>query len=168
MPLAGFYTGYRTTVRAPSELITAIEIPAPGAGEVLKVRKVAKRYDQDISSVCVALRATVGKGVLRGVRVAFGGMAATPARALAVEQLLEGLPPDTGLRARLAEALAPGGTALVVANRTLPYEADLDALGSLRTLREERGYKLLSLRRSSRSGSSKRRYRPGSRSSGRV
>lgn len=69
------------------------------------------------------------------------------------------LTPARQMFRRLGEALAPGGRALVVANHTLPYEHDLSQLGSLRTLRNERGYKLLWLRRRSRPASSKRRRR---------
>ena len=62
--------------------------------------------------------------------------------------------------------LKPGSRALLVANRTLPYERPLEELGKLETLRGERGYKLLSLKRSARSSGSRGRRSPGSRSSG--
>jgi 16S rRNA (guanine1207-N2)-methyltransferase len=44
-----------------------------------------------------------------------------------------------------AAALAPGGRLLVVANRKLPYEADLARLGSLSCLAQEGGFKVLAL-----------------------
>ena len=44
-------------------------------------------------------------------------------------------------------ALAPEGRLLVVANRQLPYEADLAALGRLEVMTQQGGFKLLSLRR---------------------
>jgi 16S rRNA (guanine1207-N2)-methyltransferase len=62
--------------------------------------------------------------------------------------------------------LRPGRRALLVANQTLPYEGPLEEIGDLETLRSERGYKLLSLRRSARSSRSRGRRSPGSRSSG--
>ena len=46
---------------------------------------------------------------------------------------------------RLGQAIAGGGRALVVANRTLPYEARPDRLGRLASLAVGRGYKLLRL-----------------------
>jgi 16S rRNA (guanine1207-N2)-methyltransferase len=46
-----------------------------------------------------------------------------------------------------AAALVPGGRLLVVANRQLPYEADLAALGRLETLAQQGGFKLLALTR---------------------
>ena len=62
--------------------------------------------------------------------------------------------------------IKPGSRALLVANRTLPYERHLEEIGQLETLRGERGYKLLSLKRSARSSRSSGRKSPGSRSSG--
>lgn len=44
-------------------------------------------------------------------------------------------------------ALAPEGLALIVANRTLPYERVLRGLGTLKTLKDTRNFKVLSLRR---------------------
>jgi 16S rRNA (guanine1207-N2)-methyltransferase len=63
--------------------------------------------------------------------------------------------------------LRPSGRALVVANRTLPYEEPLARLGPVETLAAARGYKLLSLKRSARSSGSRGRSSPGPRSSGR-
>ncbi|MCP4908699.1 MAG: class I SAM-dependent methyltransferase [bacterium] len=58
------------------------------------------------------------------------------------------------------------GRALLVANRTLPYETPLERVGVLDTLQSARGYKLLSLKRSARSSGSGDRHASGSRSSG--
>ena len=94
VPLADFYAGYRQTVLRPGELIAAIHLPMPRADTRYFVRKVAKRYDQDISAVCVAFNAKVSEGVLSHVRVALGGMAATPSRARATEAALAGARPQ--------------------------------------------------------------------------
>jgi len=76
------------------------------------------------------------------------------------------LGPGRAMFQRVGEVLAPRGRALVVANRTLPWERDLEEIGALERLQETRGYKLLSLSRRSRSVSSSRRQRPASRSAG--
>ena len=47
----------------------------------------------------------------------------------------------------IAEVLEPGGQALIVANRTLPYEKDLDSIGRLRQVALRDGFKLLERRR---------------------
>jgi xanthine dehydrogenase small subunit len=95
--LCEFYTGYRRSQLRQGELIVALHVPAPRADQHYMVRKVAKRFDQDISSVCVAFNATVNDGVIEELRLAFGGMAATPGRAYGTEAALRG--------ARLTEAL---------------------------------------------------------------
>ncbi|MEW6422244.1 MAG: methyltransferase, partial [Deinococcota bacterium] len=45
--------------------------------------------------------------------------------------------------------LNPGGTLYLVANEPLPYEASLRALGKLRELRREGGFKVLAAMRAS-------------------
>ena len=53
--------------------------------------KVSKRRELDISAVAAAFVVSVDKmGVVRHVRIAFGGMAATPSRAYAAEEALRG------------------------------------------------------------------------------
>ena len=77
------------------------------------------------------------------------------------------LGPALALFESLERWLRPGGRALLVANRTLPYEAPLAALGELEVVATTRGYKLLSLKRSARSARSRGRQSPGARSAGR-
>lgn len=74
--------------------------------------------------------------------------------------------PARAMFAALAPGLRPGGSALIVANRTLPYERDLRALGRLEILRETRSYKLLGVRRRASSSGSSGRKAPGARSVG--
>ncbi len=75
--------------------------------------------------------------------------------------------PALALFDSLREWIRPGRRALLVANRKLPYEAPLLAIGELETLKTAGGYKLLSLTRSARSSRSKGRNSPGSGSAGR-
>jgi len=76
------------------------------------------------------------------------------------------LAPALALFESLAGWLSRHGRALVVANRTLPYEAALGRLGAVSQLADAKGYKVLSLERSSRSAAASGRNRPGSRSGG--
>lgn len=57
------------------------------------------------------------------------------------------LQPARGMFRGLDTVLDRGGRALVVANRTLPWERDLREIGALRLVRDERGYKILEIRR---------------------
>jgi xanthine dehydrogenase small subunit len=90
--LDDFFTGYRGTVLVPNEFIERIDVPVPKPGELFRCYKVSKRFDQDISAVCAAFRVRLEDGIVRGIRIGFGGMAATPARARAVEDALIGRP----------------------------------------------------------------------------
>jgi xanthine dehydrogenase small subunit len=90
--LDDFFTGYRRSVLAPGEFIERIDVPLPVGGEVFRCYKVSKRFDQDISAVCGAFRLRLEDGIVRDIRIGFGGMAATPARARAVEDALTGRP----------------------------------------------------------------------------
>ena len=87
-----FFTGYRRTVLAPSEFIERIDVPVAEPRDVFRCYKVSKRFDQDISAVCAAFRLRLEDGVVRDIRIGFGGMAATPARARTVEGFLTGRP----------------------------------------------------------------------------
>jgi xanthine dehydrogenase small subunit len=102
--LDAFFTGYRRTVLAPGEFIERIDVPVPARGEVFRCYKVSKRFDQDISAVCGAFRLRLEDGIVRDIRIGFGGMAATPARPRAVEDALTGRP-WTEATIRLAQAV---------------------------------------------------------------
>ncbi|MER7754864.1 FAD binding domain-containing protein [Kitasatospora sp. NPDC097643] len=91
VPLAGYFTGYRQSVRRPGELIRAVRIPQP-LSSVAAFHKIAKRRFDDISSVAVAFALDVEDGIVRKARIGLGGVAATPIRALATEAALEGRP----------------------------------------------------------------------------
>ncbi|HEY1935464.1 MAG TPA: xanthine dehydrogenase small subunit [Acetobacteraceae bacterium] len=90
LALEDFFLGYRRTALAPGEFIERIDVPVPQPGWEFRCYKVAKRFDQDISAVCAAFRLHVVDGTVRDIRIGFGGMAATPARARNTEQTLLG------------------------------------------------------------------------------
>ena len=107
--LSEYFTGYRETIRRPDELIRAIRIPLPLAG-ISAFHKIAKRRFDDISSVAVAFAIDVEGGVVQRASIGLGGVAATPLRARATEQVLVGQPwtPETVRRA--ATVLGGEGT----------------------------------------------------------
>jgi xanthine dehydrogenase small subunit len=93
MPLEQFYTGYRNNVLAPDEVLAWVKVPRPMEGrEFLRAYKISKRYDDDISAVCLALNARIEDGVMHSIAIGAGGVAATPARAVQTESLLRGQP----------------------------------------------------------------------------
>jgi xanthine dehydrogenase small subunit len=90
LALEDFYTGYRQTVLAPDEVVVRLLVPQPEPGEFLRAYKVSKRYDDDISAVCLAIRLHRSQGRVTGIRIGAGGVAATPARARQAEAALQG------------------------------------------------------------------------------
>ena len=106
LALEDFYLGYRRTALGADELLTRVIVPrrAPAPqGELLRAYKIAKRFDQDISAVCVAVRLGIERGTVAHARIGVGGMAAVPARARATEAALVGRAWDeAGARAAAA------------------------------------------------------------------
>jgi xanthine dehydrogenase small subunit len=90
VPIADFFLGYRRTALRPGEFIARIDVPLPKPGGQFRCYKVAKRFDQDISAVCAAFNLDLADGIVRDIRVGFGGMAATPVRVAAIERALIG------------------------------------------------------------------------------
>ncbi len=91
--LRDFFIAYGKQDRQPGEFVESIRIPYLPNGEKLACYKVTKRKDEDISALCGAFRVFVNDdGNVGMVRIAFGGMAATPKRAVAVEEALIGKP----------------------------------------------------------------------------
>ncbi|MFC7436306.1 xanthine dehydrogenase small subunit [Hydrogenophaga bisanensis] len=88
--LEDLYTGYRTNVMRPDELLCWIKVPRPTGHALEKVYKISKRFDDDISAVCLAIQMTVKAGVVQQVSIGAGGVAATPARARQTEAALLG------------------------------------------------------------------------------
>lgn len=87
-----YFVGYRRTALRADEIIETVEIEVPARDEIFHVDKVSKRRDQDISAVLGAYRLRIDGGIVRAARLAFGGMAATPARARQAEAALVGRP----------------------------------------------------------------------------
>ena len=90
VPLDGFFTGYRKTLREPDEFIVAVHIPAPDGGFV-RSYKVSRRRDLDIATLSAGFRLETEKtGSVRTLTLAYGGMAERTKRASNTEQFLVG------------------------------------------------------------------------------
>lgn len=111
LPLSEYFTGYRTTLRLPGELIKSIRIPAPQSS-LSAFHKIAKRRFDDISSVAVAFSLHLEAGMVTKARIGLGGVAATPLRARASEDALTGRPWTLETVQRAATVLGAEGTPL--------------------------------------------------------
>ena len=95
MPLEDYYLGYQKNASEPGEFVQGLRVPVRVAGRQFRHYKLSKRFDQDISAVCAAFAVILDEsGVVQSVRTGFGGVAATPSRARAVEAVLLGQPWD--------------------------------------------------------------------------
>ncbi|MDB5366163.1 MAG: FAD-binding molybdopterin dehydrogenase [Rhodospirillales bacterium] len=90
LPVEEFFVAYGAQQRWPGEFIEAIRVPLPRATTRFAAAKIGKRFDQDISSVCVALRFDLVEGAILEPRLAFGGMDGVPRRAARAEAALAG------------------------------------------------------------------------------
>jgi len=103
LPLEDFFIAYGKQDRRPGEFLETVLVPLPKAGDRFRCYKISKRFDQDISAVCGAFRVRLAAGRVDDIRIAYGGMAATPKRAAAAEQALIGQAWDeTALQAGVA------------------------------------------------------------------
>ncbi|MEA3119844.1 MAG: xanthine dehydrogenase small subunit [Paraburkholderia sp.] len=105
LPLEDFYIGYQKTALEPGEFVAALRVPRHAPQLRFRTYKISKRYDQDISAVCAAFALKVENGAIRSARVAYGGMAPTPARATHAEAALAGAPWDAACAHRAMIAL---------------------------------------------------------------
>ncbi|HRL97987.1 MAG TPA: xanthine dehydrogenase small subunit [Acidovorax sp.] len=105
LPLEDLYTGYRQNVMAADELLVRIVVPRPGVTEALRAYKISKRFDDDISAVCMAINLDIDAGVVRHASIGAGGVAATPARARQTEAALTGQPWNADTVQRAVQAL---------------------------------------------------------------
>lgn len=90
LPLEELYLGYQKKALAPGEFVAAVSVPLPRCCCAIGSYKVSKRFDQDISAVCGAYALTLRDGAVADARIAYGGMAAIPQRALRTEAALIG------------------------------------------------------------------------------
>ena len=120
--LADYFTGYRQTVLRPDELIRAVRIPRPLA-QLTGFHKVAKRRFDDISSVAVGFALDLRDGVVASARIGLGGVAATPLRARATEDLLVGRPWDLETVRDAASVLGSEGTPMSDHRASARYRA---------------------------------------------
>ena len=83
-----FYTGYKKNQLAPDEVLAWIKVPTAVAGERVEIYKISKRYDDDISAVCLAINLQIADGVVTSASMGAGGVAATPVRAVKTQAAL--------------------------------------------------------------------------------
>jgi xanthine dehydrogenase small subunit len=92
VPINSFYRGYKQIDLAANELITSIRIPLPAMEDLLRLYKVSKRRDLDISTFGAAVWMQVSDGRITACRIAYAGVAQTVLRLSKTEAALIGQP----------------------------------------------------------------------------
>ena len=113
IPAEEFFVGpgtdiTRLTVLGPSDLLTAIRIPATWAGKAHYFEKVRDRPVWDFPLVNIAAVKVVNGGTIERTRIALNGVAAIPWRLTQVENAIAGKPADEST-AEMAGAMAIEG-----------------------------------------------------------
>ncbi len=147
LPLEDFFIAYGQQDRRPGEFVEAVIVPKIAEGRIFKIAKLSKRFDQDISAVCLGLSVGVEAGKVTDACIAFGGMAATPKRAAACEAALTGKPWTAETVGAAADALAQDFTPISDMRASAAYRlqaaqnmirrAFLDSTGGSRILDAE-------------------------------
>ena len=92
LPLQDFYLDYMVNQLLPGEFVQALQVALPQADELLRVYKLSKRHDCDISGLAAGCWLRLRGDTVADVRLAFGGLAGIVRRAAAAEAALRGQP----------------------------------------------------------------------------
>jgi xanthine dehydrogenase small subunit len=92
MPLESYFLAYGKQDRQPGEFVESVHIPRPAPDTLIRIAKLSKRFDSDISTLLGAFAIRIEGGIVAQARIAFGGMAGIPERAPACEATLIGKP----------------------------------------------------------------------------
>lgn len=90
IPIDQFFTGYRSTVLEPNEIIHSVSFHRPQVPQRLIIEKVSKRREDDISALLFAASITAVGGRIEHLALGLGGVAATPTRASSLASELQG------------------------------------------------------------------------------
>ncbi len=112
MDLAEFYIDYMKNRLEPGEFVQAVLVPALPRARQVRAYKISKRFDCDISALCAGFAIELDAGVIRQVRLAYGGMAGIVKRAANAEAALLGQPWNEVAVATAQEALSRDFTPL--------------------------------------------------------
>ena len=111
MLLADFYVDYMKNQLEPGEFVQGLAVPATGLKRTVRAYKISKRFDCDISALCAGLAIELDAGIVKSVRLSFGGMAAIVKRGAKAEAALVGQPwtqaSVNAAKAALAEDFKP-------------------------------------------------------------
>jgi len=97
-------TPHLETALQPDELITSVQVPPLTAAANSMYRKIRDRSSYAFALVSVAAAVATSDGLMTDVRIALGGVAHRPWRALEAERILRGAPANDSAFQHAAEA----------------------------------------------------------------
>ena len=111
IPMQDLYLDYMKNAMQAGEFVVSVRVPLPRKDTQVRCYKLSKRFDQDISAVCAAFALKLNAEQVADIRIALGGMAAIPKRAVKTEEFLRGKPWNEATldqaAAKLEEDFAP-------------------------------------------------------------
>ncbi|WP_424939170.1 xanthine dehydrogenase small subunit [Aliiroseovarius sp. S253] len=137
--LEDFFIDYGKQDRQPGEFVEVISVPR--GPDHLRVYKLSKRFDQDISAVLGAFNIAVENGNIASARITFGGMAGTPKRAHHVEKALIGQSWDLDTVEKAAQAFSKDYTPMTDMRASADYRLRTCQNMLIRCFHEDSGAK---------------------------
>ena len=138
VPVEAFHRGYRDTVLGAGEYVAAVRLPRASLSRPHRIFKLSKRFEDDISTVLLALSLELAGDRVGEARVAYGGMAATPLRAATVEGVLTAATLDDRTIERACSAAAEAFTPIDDVRASAAYRSAMAAALLRRALLELR------------------------------
>ncbi len=130
-----FFVTYLTSALDPSEILVEARIPILPAKTGWSFMELSRRHG-DFGIVAVATLLTLEQGICRGASIALGGVAQTPLRAKAAEQLLTGQKMTDALIAQAAAKAAEGTEPESDYHASAEYRKEMAQVFTRRSLKE--------------------------------
>lgn len=127
LPLTAFYLDYMKNQLEPGEFVQGLLVPPQPEGLQVRAYKISKRFDCDISALCAGMALELDGGVVKTVRLAYGGLAATVKRATHAEAAMSGQPWTADTVKAAQAALAQDFTPLSDMRASAAYRAQVAA-----------------------------------------
>lgn len=136
IPIDEFFTGVKKTSLEKGELVKGVFIPELKPGEGAAYHKHAVRKAMDLAIIGVAAWVKIGGGKIADCRIAVGGAATTPFRALDAEKLLIGNACTEDLIEKAAVAAAEACKPISDVRASAEYRTDMVRVFTKRSLKK--------------------------------
>lgn len=125
IPVESLYEDYYETVLSPSQLITAVRIPVPGASSRFAAKKFTPASVEDYACVGVCIRLDIDGGICSDARIVLGSVGPTVFRAADAEAIVTGRHIDEATAVAAAEAAAAATDPVDDARGSARYKRDM-------------------------------------------